>query len=93
MVNESRSMSARLGHVKRRLLRDEPLTGDLLELALDVVGDGYSGSAQIDEIANKLMSGQKLGAYELHLLVDVFLLHARLASANTLADAPIEPKT
>ncbi|MCG5077225.1 hypothetical protein [Paraburkholderia tagetis] len=92
MTGASKSMSARFGHIKRRLIRDEPLTGDLLKLALDVVGDGDSGDAQIDTIANKLMSGQKLGTYELHLMVDVFLLHARLASASALANDQFEPK-
>ncbi len=82
MANSSKSTSARLGHVKRRLIRDEPLAGDHLKLALDVVGDGNTGDRLIDGIANKLKTGQKLDAYELHLVVDVFLLHAKLASAS-----------
>lgn len=36
MANVSKSMSARLRHIKRRLKRDESLTGKHLELALEV---------------------------------------------------------
>jgi len=63
--------SARCGHVKRRLLKGERLTGDLLEFAI-----GYIG---INEIVEKLKAGEKLSDYELHLVIDVFLLHAPLA--------------
>jgi hypothetical protein len=43
-----------------------------LELAIDAVG-GHT------EIAEKLKAGQQLSEYELHLMVDMYLLHARLA--------------
>lgn len=86
MSSELKSVNGRVGHIKRRLLRGEPLTRDLLELALDIVGDGGSGDELMDGIANKLNSGQKLDDYELHLMVDVFLLHAKLANASRLAD-------
>lgn len=69
---ERKSVSAKCGHVKRRLLRDEPLTGELLEFALDLVRD--------DGIAAKLQAGQKLNPYELHLMVDVFLLHRKIGA-------------
>lgn len=69
---ERKSISTKCGHVKRRLVRDEPLTGALLEFALDTVGD--------ERIAAKLKAGQKLSDYELHLMVDVFLLHKRLGA-------------
>ncbi len=82
MTNASKSMSARLGYIKRRLKAEEALTGKHLELALDVVGDGSTGNELIDGIANKLQTGQKLDDYELHLMLDVFLLHAKLASAS-----------
>lgn len=81
MVNELKSVNGRLGHIKRRLLRAEPLTKGLLELALEVVGDGSTGDELMDGIANKLVSGQELSDYELHLMVDVFLLHAKLGNA------------
>src|SRR5688500_16761418 len=66
---ERKSISTKCGHVKRRLVRDEPLTGELLEFALGLVPD--------DGTAAKLKAGQKLDGYELDLMVDVFLLHRR----------------
>ncbi|WP_298015536.1 hypothetical protein [uncultured Castellaniella sp.] len=71
-------------HSERHQLRGEPLSRDLLELALDLVGDGSKGDKLTDGIANKLISNKPLGDYELHLMVDVFLLHARLVCASTL---------
>ncbi len=84
MTNELKSMSARIGHIKRRLLRDEVLVGKHLELALDILGNGNSGQDQIDQIAHKLQAGEKLSVYEIHIMVDVILLHARLGCASRL---------
>lgn len=74
-------MIARCGHITRRLKRNQPLTGDLLELALDVVGDPGDGS-DLDvfckNIRTKLKHGMKLDDYEFHMIVDVWLLHTRL---------------
>lgn len=86
MTNQLKSVNGRLGHIKRRLLRGEPLTRDLLELAQGLVGDGNSGDELKDGIANKLNAGKELSEYELHLMVDVFLLHAKLGNASRLAD-------
>lgn len=86
MGSELKSVNGRLGHIKRRLLRGEPLTRGLLELALDIVGDGNTGDALVDGIANKLTSGQKLSGYELHLMMNVILLHAKLGNANRLVN-------
>jgi hypothetical protein len=66
-----KSFSTRIGHVKRRVMRDERLKGEMLEFALIFIGD--------EVVANKLKEGTKLTDYEKHLLVDVWLLHARLA--------------
>jgi hypothetical protein len=44
----------------------------VLEFGLSVVGDD-------SEIGIKLKNGQQLTGYELHLMLDVFLLHTRLA--------------
>ncbi len=66
-----KSISAKCGHVKRRLVRNEPLTGGLLEFAIEVVGES--------DIADKLRAGQQLTDYELHLMLDVYLLHKRLS--------------
>lgn len=65
-----KSFSSRVGHVTRRVRRDERLKGKLLEFALDLVGD--------DVVAEKLRNGVPLNGYEKHILVDVVLLHARL---------------
>lgn len=67
-----KSNSAKCGHVKRRLLRNEPLMGKTLEFALTVVGEH-------SEIADKLRAGQPLSGFELHWMVDVVLLHKRLS--------------
>lgn len=68
----AKSFGARCGHVKRRLERGEPLSGKTLKLALEY--------AQDDEVARKLIAGEELSEYEYHVLVEVRLLHARLAS-------------
>ncbi|MNT64806.1 hypothetical protein D3C72_2027380 [compost metagenome] len=85
MSSELKSVNGRLGHIKRRLLRGESLTRDLLELAQELVGDGNSGDELMDGIANKLNAGKELSEYELHLMVDVFLPHAKLGNARRLA--------
>jgi hypothetical protein len=43
-----------------------------LTFALDAIAD--------DGIAAKLKAGERLSDYELHLMVDVYLLHTRLGS-------------
>jgi hypothetical protein len=67
-----KSNSAKCGHVKRRLLRNERLSGKTLEFALGVVGED-------SDLADKLRTGQPLSDYELHWMVDVILLHKRLS--------------
>lgn len=89
MTSALKSRSARFGHIKRRLKREEALTGKHLELALDIVGDGSTGDKLIDGISNKLQTGQKLDDYELHLMLDVFLLHAKLAPIRDSSEPPI----
>lgn len=78
----NRSRSAKLGHIKRRLLADEPLTGETLELALSLVNGSPETAYQ--SIAEKLKAGAPLNDYECHLMVDVRLLHARLAHSLPL---------
>jgi len=67
-----KAVGARCGHIKRKLLQGDVSKGELLELALEVARD--------EDIAAKLKAGQKLNDYEMHLMVDVFLLHARLGA-------------
>lgn len=76
------AISAKCGHIKRRLVRNQPLTGKLLEFALDAVGDGRADNRLLDGISEKLRSGTQLDAYEVHVMVDVILLHIRLAALS-----------
>lgn len=65
-----KSFGTRCGHLKRKLYAKEPLTGGMLEFALDIA---------TDEIGSKLKAGEPLDDYETHLMVDVFMLHIRLS--------------
>lgn len=73
------SVSAMCGHVKRKLSRGEALEGNILDFALDLVKG--SSDATFHGIARKLGAGEQLDDYELHLVVDVLLLHKKLGSA------------
>ncbi|TKW61093.1 MAG: hypothetical protein DI628_00225 [Blastochloris viridis] len=66
-----KARGAKCGHVKRRLLNGEPLEGKTLDFALGILNPE-------DVIYKKLKEGQPLSEYELHLMVDVYLLHERL---------------
>ena len=74
----------RCGQIKRKLIRNERLTGELLKFALDVVGDPVEGNDEhstfCKHIATKLKHGMPLDDYEFHMMVDVWLLHVRLGS-------------
>ena len=59
------------GHVTRRLMKNERLTGNVLELAVSAAFD--------EKTADKLRNGEPLDDYEKHLIIDVGLLHMRLA--------------
>jgi hypothetical protein len=72
-VAERKRIGARYGHIKRKLKQGERLEGELRELAVDSVG----GNA---DLAEKLKLGQQLSEYELHLMFDMYLLHARLCA-------------
>jgi hypothetical protein len=69
-IAKRRSISAKCGHVKRALLRNKRLTGKTLEFALTVVGED-------SEVGQKLKAGKTLTDYELHLMIDVWLVHRR----------------
>ena len=88
MEHQMRSESAKYGHVTRRLLRNDRLTGKVLESALSVVGQGGTGDSLCDGIAAKLIAGRQLSDYEKHIMIDVLLLHARLGGGT-----PINSKT
>jgi hypothetical protein len=76
-------ISAKCGHVKRRLNQGQRLKGRTLEFALGVIDE--AGRSSNDElmrrIAQKLLSGVQLDEHEYHLMVDVVLLHKRLSAA------------
>lgn len=60
----------------------EPLTGTSLDLALELV-DAHGDDEQSKFLRNigvKMKSGRPLDEYEYHIVVDVLMLHAQLAS-------------
>lgn len=67
---ERKSFGMRCGHMKRRLRAKERLEGKMLEFALDIAND---------EIGEKLKAGEPLDDYEMHLMIDVWMLHIRLS--------------
>lgn len=79
---ERKRFGAQCSHVTRRLMRDEPLTGKVLEFALGFFGKRVDGAADpfYDGIVDKLKAGTPLDDYEKHILIDVRMLHARLGS-------------
>jgi len=68
---ERRRLSTLCGHVSRRLHRNERLTGNVLELAMSAAFE--------EETVERLRKGEPLNDYEKHLIVDVALVHMRLA--------------
>jgi hypothetical protein len=74
-------VSAKCGHVKRRLKQGQPLTGAVLEFALSVLpeNDDSAFGIFLKGIAPKLQSATQLTDYEAHIFVDVVLLHERLS--------------
>lgn len=77
-------VSAKCGHVKRRLKAKQPLKGKVLEFALSVIDEIGADQAHrqlLDGIAEKLKAGQQLTEYEYHVFVEVILLHRRLGAA------------
>ena len=75
-----KSHSARCGHVKRRILAGERLKGKTLNFALDVLGSqrGFSDQSFLYDVAEKLKQGTPLTEYEVHIIVDVVLLHSMI---------------
>lgn len=72
----------RYDQVKHCLSNNEPLTGEILEFALELVdaeGDDEQ-SKFVRNIGIKMKAGEPLDDYEHHMLVDVIMLHAQLGS-------------
>jgi hypothetical protein len=68
---ERKRFSTLCGHVTRRLMKDERLTGSALECALECA----AGDA---EVCEKLKKGEPLSDYQKHLMIDVWMVHMRL---------------
>jgi hypothetical protein len=62
---EHNAARKRLSALRRRLKDGEPLTGDLLTLALSAATD--------EKTARKLRNGEALDEFEKHIIVDVAL--------------------
>ena len=81
------SVIAQCGHVKRRLANRERLTGKVLDFAIGVIEDSRHRRSD-DELLRwmkaKLLLGDQLDDYEMHLMLDVLLLHKRLGAGNVI---------
>ncbi len=68
----NKEQHAELSRIKHELFNDKPLTGELLEIALEVVptaeGEKY---AFYNNLAGKLKTGEPLDPDEQHTLCDV----------------------
>jgi hypothetical protein len=71
-----KSFSARVGHIKRYLNKNEPLEGKILEFAIELFGN--STDETIKGIIEKIKLKQSLTEYEQHIMVDVVLDHIKL---------------
>jgi len=86
LIDMPSSTSARYGHIKRKLQQGQPLKGELLQMALDAMGASRSSTdAELNALALVLQDGKPLDDYQLHLMVDMYLLHARLAEGASMA--------
>ena len=78
---EMKTINAKCGHVKRRLVRNDPLSGKVLDFALSVIEQSRertNDTALLDRISRKLANEEELSDYEAHIMIDVLLLHKRL---------------
>lgn len=81
-ARERKAHSARCGHVKRRLFSGAPLTGKTLDFALELLSTSRERSSEpqmLEEMAKKLVAHVPLTEYEQHILVDVLLVHSKIA--------------
>jgi hypothetical protein len=69
---ERKRFATLCGHVTRKLMKNERLTGNVLECALSAAGD--------EKVEEKLKKGEPLSDYEKHLMIDVWMLHLRLGA-------------
>jgi len=84
MRKDRKIRGARYSHVTRRINAEQPLKGETLELALELVecedpSAGVNSEPFSQEVARKLKAGEPLTEYEKHIMVDMRIVHARLA--------------
>lgn len=79
-----KSKGAIYGNLERRLENKEPLTGQTLLFALELVApdsktEDSNFSDKLAEISKKLKSGKSLNTCEVSIVLDVLLVHHRLS--------------
>lgn len=62
------------------ILKNKPIKGLLLGVALEIIHKSYGGGDKkfLDELKEKIMSGKELTDYEMHIFVDVLMVHRSL---------------
>jgi len=77
-----RSKSACIGHIKRKLLQKQPLTGKSLDLCLNIITPDKENKSVLSDIVrnicDKILNRLNLDDYELYVLCDVILVHAQI---------------
>jgi len=78
-IKRRKSHTAKCGHVMRRIYAGEPLTGNVLEAALDAIDYSRKGKADefLEGIAGKLTKGENLTEYEAHVMEEGVMLMYR----------------
>lgn len=71
-----RRFSTKCGHLTRKIIDGEALSGSSLDFAIDIIC--CSSNEKSYKLGRKLILHDKLTDYEKHLMVDVLLLHAKL---------------
>lgn len=61
-------------------MKNEPIKGLLLGVALEIIHKSYGGGDKnfLDDLKEKIMSGKELTDYEIHIFVDVLMVHRSL---------------
>ena len=75
-----RSLIGKCSHITRQLSKDGKLSSKTLEFALSIIEaqKEYPNDKLLNSIHEKLSTKQNLNDYELHIIVDVLLVHKRL---------------
>ncbi len=65
-------------HIEKKLFKGEPLTDEMLELMLELIPNTEEKHFNGVKTRDKLKNGEVLDSYELHIVCDFFLLHAKI---------------